>query len=298
MTVRAPSAGLATAAAPSEDLTTRDRRMGAPISRLAHLTVALLGIVGIAVGITPSATAATVTDPGYVLYTNADGSIARWNPCQVIHYRVNDASGGPGALADVFSAVSQLESASGLRMVYDGPSTEIPQSDYAATTDPSNPAPLLIAWASPGQSNALSGGELGYSGTEVYSWTGSDGVFHPTQIVSGYALFTNTATVAGGFGPAAYATRGRMLLHELGHISGLMHTTDPNEVMYPVIDGRAGTYAAGDRAGLARVGAAAGCIGSSTPLAAAAATPSVTAHEDPVTLWWAWLVNLLQSWFH
>lgn len=308
--VRRPR-GAQQAGTPGHELATRRGalRLVVPMSRLANLAAVLLGVVGIAVGIAPSATA--VTDPGYVLYTNADGSIARWNPCQVIHYRVNDATGGPGALADVFSAVSQVESSSGLQMVYDGPSTEIPQSDYAATTDPSKPAPLLIAWASPSQSNALSAGsELGYSGTTVNSWTGSDGAFHPTQIVSGYTVFTNTANLAGGFGPASYATRGRLLLHELGHIAGLMHTTDPNEVMYPVIDGRAGTYAAGDRAGLARVGASAGCIGASTPLAAAAAStplaaagsapaaPPATPHADPWTLWWAWLVDLLQSWFY
>lgn len=263
----------------------------------------LLGTLGIAATITPSATAAAVTDPGYVLYTNSNGSIGRWNPCHTIHYRVNDATGGPGALADVFSAVSQLESASGLEMVYDGPSTEIPQSNYAATTDPNNPAPLLIAWVSPGQSNALTGGgELGYSGTTVYSWTGPDGVFHPTQIVSGYTVFTNTANLAGGFGPASYATRGRLLLHELGHIAGLMHTTDPNEVMYPVVDGRSGTYAAGDRAGLTKVGAPAGCVGAGTPLPAAApsvqATSLTAAGPDPLALWWAWLVKTFQPWFH
>jgi len=265
-----------------------------------------LGVLGVAGSIAPSASAAAVTDPGYVLYTNTDGSIARWNPCHTIHYRVNDASGGPGALSDVFSAVTQLETASGLQLVYDGPSTDIPQSDYAAATNPDNPAPLLIAWATPGQSNVLTGGsELGFSGTTVKSWTGPDGVAHPTQIVSGYTA---------GFGPASYATRGRMLLHELGHIAGLMHTTDPNQVMYPIIDGRVGSYAAGDRAGLARVGGAAGCLGAGTPFlkaAPAAATAPVTtaaplaaagssavAAPDPFTLLWGWLVDLIRSWFH
>jgi len=208
-----------------------------------------------------------------------------------------------------------LETASGLQLVYDGPSTDIPQSDYAAATDPNNPAPLLIAWATPGQSNVLTGGsELGFSGTTVKAWTGPDGVAHPTQIVSGYTVFANTPTLTAGFGPASYATRGRMLLHELGHIAGLMHTTDPNQVMYPIVDGRAGTYAAGDRAGLTQVGATAGCIGPAAPSTAAgssAATaplagsgsPTVTVPiaataPNPLTPWWAWLVDLIRSWFH
>lgn len=282
------------------------------MSKLVGVVAVLLGVLGFATTIAPAAIAAPVTDPGYVLYTNSDGSIARWNPCKVIHYRVNDATGGPGALADVFSAVAQLDSASGLQMVYDGPSTDIPQTGYAVNTDPDNPAPLLIAWASPSQSNALTGGsELGYSGTVVKSWRGADGVSHPMQIVSGYTVFANTANLAGGFGPASYATRGRLLLHELGHIAGLMHTTDPNQVMYPIIDGRTGTYAAGDRAGLAQVGAAAGCVGPGSPLAVAplaAAAPGEVAPvaaagsapvvaADPLAAWWGWLVNLIRSWF-
>lgn len=282
------------------------------MSKLVGVIAVLLGVLGLATTIAPAATAAPVTDPGYVLYSNSDGSIARWNPCKVIHYRVNDATGGPGALADVFSAVAQLESASGLQMVYDGPSADIPQTDYAANTDPDNPAPLLIAWASPSQSNALTGGsELGYSGTAVKSWTGADGVSHPMQIVSGYTVFANTANLAGGFGPASYATRGRLLLHELGHIAGLMHASDPNQVMYPIIDGRTGSYATGDRAGLAQVGAAAGCVGAGSPLAAAAplsVAPSAVAPlaaagsapvvaADPLAAWWGWLVNLIRSWF-
>jgi len=155
------------------------------------------------------------------------------------------------------------------------------------------------------------GSELGFSGTTVKSWTGPDGVAHPTQIVSGYTVFAATPALTAGFGPAPYATRGRMLLHELGHIAGLMHTTDPNQVMYPIIDGRAGTYAAGDRAGLAHVGAAAGCLGAETPLptaAPAAATVTTAAPlaaagssavpaPDPLTLWWGWLVDLIRSWF-
>lgn len=300
--------------------TTGDGRKACPPSRrsphrLVGVLAALLGVLGAAGIIAPSASAAAVTDPGYVLYTNTDGSIARWNPCHTIHYRVNDASGGPGALGDVFSAVTQLETASGLQLVYDGPSTDIPQSDYAAATNPNNPAPLLIAWATPGQSNVLTGGsELGFSGTTVKAWTGPDGVAHPTQIVSGYTVFANTPTLTAGFGPASYATRGRMLLHELGHIAGLMHTTDPNQVMYPIVDGRAGTYAAGDRAGLTQVGATAGCIGPAAPSTAAgssAATaplagsgsPTVTVPiaataPNPLTPWWAWLVDLIRSWFH
>lgn len=244
-----------------------------------------------------------VTDPGYALNTAAYGSTIRWNPCKVIHYRVNDTNGGAGALADVTSAVSQLESSSGLQFVYDGPSADIPQATYGRTSTPDSPLPLLIAWAAPGtglgQSNLLSaGGEVGDGGWAAMSWTGSDGVARPMQIVSGFVVLKAPATVAPGFGPSTMTTRGRLLLHELGHAVGLNHTSDPNQVMYPTVDGRAGTYATGDQAGLSRVGALAGCVGVGTPLPVVTPPPVTPPPAvDPVAAFWQWLITLLGSWF-
>src|SRR4051794_28423215 len=45
----------------------------------------------------------------------SSGRAVRWNPCRVIHYRVNLARAPKGALADVKTAVARLRSASGLR---------------------------------------------------------------------------------------------------------------------------------------------------------------------------------------
>jgi len=43
-------------------------------------------------------------------------------------------------------------------------------------------------------------------------------------------------------------------LHELGHLVGLEHVPDTNQVMYPSVNVNLASYAAGDLAGLAALG--------------------------------------------
>jgi hypothetical protein len=58
--------------------------------------------------------------------------------------------------------------------------------------------------------------------------------------------------------PAAYVPT--LVRHELGHAMGLSHVQQSNEIMYPYVGPSSpADYQAGDRAGLAAVGASAGC---------------------------------------
>jgi hypothetical protein len=223
------------------------------------------------------AVAGTQTGVGYALTTNPDGSVARWDPCTSIHYVVNADHGGPGAADDVSTAVSLLARASGLRFVYDGPSSAVPQLSYGEGAAPGGAPPLLVSWAAPGQSDLLHGGSQAGEG----GWRSWGSSTRPTRIVTGYALLVSGDSIAPGFGPADKTTRGRVLLHELGHAVGLNHTTDPDQVMYPSSDGRATSgYGGGDQAGLTQVGSTPGCIDPVTPAAApsapagAASTPA------------------------
>jgi predicted Zn-dependent protease len=45
-----------------------------------------------------------------------------------------------------------------------------------------------------------------------------------------------------------------LILHELGHLVGLAHVSDPRSIMYPELTGRVTRYSAGDRVGLAMLG--------------------------------------------
>jgi hypothetical protein len=65
-----------------------------------------------------------------------------------------------------------------------------------------------------------------------------------------------TRGFASGFGSGEHI--GRLVLHELGHVLGLGHTSNRDQVMFAGLDELPGELGAGDRAGLAAL-ADAGC---------------------------------------
>jgi len=209
--------------------------------------------------------------PGYQIFTNSDGTVVRWNPCAPIHYAVNlgsgDAAAAPSVLADVQQAVANVAAATGLVFVYDGTTSTVPTKAWLdAASQPVAGAPqLVIAWAPPGSGAGhtdLFGADADGEGGWWESGTSADGVHWIWQIKRGFVVIdpAGSAAYAPGFG--AGESRGVLLMHELGHAVGLGHTDDQREVMFPVVSASSkAAWGPGDAAGLALVGATAGCIG-------------------------------------
>lgn len=202
--------------------------------------------------------AEAVADPGdpadhAFTATNRDGSPARWNPCAPVHYIANFSKAPAGAREDLARAFADLSAATGLSFVYDGETELFPTARWASRPWPGRARPpAIVAWAEPSDVDVLRPAASGV--TEAYRLPSPRG----KVIVSGVVILNANHNPAfeSGFGPVR--PRGALLRHELGHLVGLAHVAERTQLMYPT-SRRPHDFAAGDRAGLARLGQG-GCL--------------------------------------
>jgi hypothetical protein len=200
---------------------------------------------------------------GYALMRTDDGAPVRYDPCTPIHYVVNPASAPPSWRDDLAGALTRLSDASGLRFVSDGSTSEVAarrRPAFQPARYGNQWAPVLIAWSRPADTDLLA---LGTSGNGGSTWARHRP--GPAVLVTGTAVIDAelAARLPAGFGMGA--THGRLLAHELGHVLGLAHAHDPAALMAPRVGWDADVLTAGDRAGLARVGARGGCLAAPLP---------------------------------
>lgn len=187
--------------------------------------------------------------------------VARWDPCKKIGYRINAKKADKGAVRDVKKAVRRIERASGLRFKYRGRTKVVPRTKHL--TKMPKDTRFVIAWVSKKQrpimtKNVQGRGTLNWREYRRHGKRKGIGV-------QGYVLVNTrfNGKLSHGFGkpPADSAgSRGRMLMHELGHSVGLWHVKQRDEIMYRVNLRKRAGWGNGDRNGLKRVGRPAGCF--------------------------------------
>lgn len=183
-----------------------------------------------------------------------DGRPVGYDPCRPVHYVVNPAGSPPGGLDVVRDAVEEVSAATGLVFTDDGVTDEAPASDRSPLQRErygNRWAPVLIAWSTEDELAGLGGDVAGFGGSHLLA-PGGPGTerFVSGQVVLDADTFADLSRRPGG--PAQQRA---ILMHELGHVVGLLHVADPLEIMHHSNVGQT-EFGPGDLQGLAQVGAA------------------------------------------
>ena len=108
-------------------------------------------------------------------------------------------------------------------------------------------APVLIAWSDEREFPGLAGYLAGIAGPSTAYTTSGKAVYVSGLVVLDREQLSTASTPDRG---AVLAT----MLHELGHLVGLDHTADRNQIMFSESQFNVRDYADGDRRGLALMG--------------------------------------------
>jgi hypothetical protein len=185
--------------------------------------------------------------------TQTDGvTPVAYDPCRPVHYVIRPDGAPAGGEEAITAAVARVSEVTGLQFVYDG-GTEEPTTLDREIFQPDRYgdrwAPVLIAWESDVQNPALAGEIVGEGGSTAVSLG-----------VGPQVLVTGTVSLDAGQFPQILDRRHgtaiarAIILHELGHLVGLGHVEDDQQLMYPETHGDVLDFAAGDLTGLAALG--------------------------------------------
>lgn len=200
---------------------------------------------------------AAVAGRSYRFSTVLDGQPVRWDPCAPIHWTSSTGRGPAGGLVVLRSAVAQVARATGTTWVYDGERRTVPSSAYLPREPARSYPPVLLGWTDGTASDLLRAAPPGVLGMTRTSWFGAVAAGRRAAATrAGVVALDRTDRLALS-GPVSWAAT---TLHELGHVMGLQHSLDTQQLMAPLLPRSVAGLQPGDRAGLALLGRSRGCV--------------------------------------
>lgn len=168
-----------------------------------------------------------------------------WNPCEPVAYAVNPDGMPDGARPLVDRAIARISAATGLAFEDDGDTDRRPFGGSFIRLGGNGP--VVIGWGDAAEFPELGGEVAGLGGAATEDDPGGRRHYVTGSVVLDTEVFT-AATLA-----ERPRTLEAIVVHELAHVVGLGHVTEPMELMYADNAGQV-ELGPGDREGLARVG--------------------------------------------
>ncbi len=178
-----------------------------------------------------------------------DGSPVTYDACRPLRLVVNPDGAPEGSEGLVEEAAAEIADATGLTVEIVGETDERPLDGRPLVVDRygSEWAPSLVAWSDPEETPRLAGDVAGMAGSG-YARRGDE-----------VAYVSGSMTLDGPQFAERLASGGRdrargVVLHELAHLVGLQHVSDPSALMYPQAQPYVTELQGGDLAGLSALG--------------------------------------------
>src|SRR5665647_2264279 len=198
------------------------------------------------------AVAATTEGVHAFLHTDDDGAPIGYDPCRPIRFVVRPDGMPPSGQALLDEAMAGVSAASGLVFEYAGTTDEAPAVERTLIQPDrygEGWAPVLIAWSDEAQMPELAGEVAGLGGSAAVP--GASG--QRSWLAAGRAVLDSADVLVMLARPDGHEQARAIVMHELAHVLGLDHVTDPDELMNPVSSNRT-DLGPGDLQGLALVG--------------------------------------------
>ena len=198
------------------------------------------------------AVAATTEGAHAFLHTDDDGAPIGYDPCRPIHFVVRPDGMPPSGQALLDEAMAGVSAASGLVFEYAGTTDEAPAVERTLIQPErygEGWAPVLIAWSDEAQMPELAGEVAGLGGSAAVPGASGQG----SWLAAGRVVLDTADVLVMLARPDGHQQARAIVMHELAHVLGLDHVTDPDELMNPMSSNRT-NLGPGDLQGLALVG--------------------------------------------